>query len=75
MLSARAHCGPDVVGAAVGETPYIPAPEVVVVRVTAHGGVHDGQVLGWRGDRVYVSYRTVDGNHLAWVPAADVERN
>ena len=54
--------------------PYVPAPEVIVVRVTAHGGVHDGQVLGWRGDRVYVSYRTVDGNHLAWVPAADVER-
>ena len=54
--------------------PYVPAPEVVVVGVSAHGGVHDGQVLGWRGDRVYVSYRTVDGNHLAWVPGADVER-
>ena len=52
---------------------YVPAPEVIVVRVTAHG-VHDGQVLGWRGERVCVSYRTVDGNHLAWVPAADVER-
>ena len=54
--------------------PYVRAPEVIVVRVTARGGIHDGQVLGWRGDRVYVSYRTVDGNHLAWVPAADVER-
>ena len=54
--------------------PYVQASEVISVRVTAHGGVHDGQVLGWRGDRVFVSYRTVDGNHLAWVPAADVER-
>ena len=54
--------------------PYVPALEVIVVRVTAHGGVHDGQVLGWQSDRVYVSYRTVDGNHLAWLPAADVER-
>lgn len=54
--------------------PYLPAPGVIVVRVTALGGVHDGQVLGWRGERVYVSYRTSDGNHLAWVPAADVER-
>ena len=54
--------------------PYVPATEVIVVRVTVRGGVHDGQVLGWRGDRVYASYRTVDGNHLAWVPAVDVER-
>ena len=54
--------------------PYVPAPEVSVVRVTAHGVVHDGRVLGRRGERVYLSYRTADGNHLAWVPAADVER-
>ena len=29
--------------------PYVPAPEVIVVRVTAHGGVHDGQVLETAG--------------------------
>ena len=49
------------------EAPCVPAPAVIVMRVTAHGGVHDGLVLGWRGDRVYVPYRTADGNHLAWV--------
>ena len=53
---------------------YVPAPEVVVVRVTVRGGVHHGQVIGWRGERVYMSYRTVDGNDLAWVPADEVER-
>ena len=53
---------------------YVTATEGIVVRVTVRGDVYDGQVLGWRGDRVYVSYRTVDGNHLAWLPAADVER-
>ena len=54
--------------------PYVTAPEGLVVRVTVRGDVYDGQVLGWRGNRVYVNYRSEHGRHLAWVPGADVER-
>ena len=60
--------------APTGPPPYVPAPEGIVVRVTVRGEVYDGQVLGWRADRVYVNYRSANGRHLAWVPAADVER-
>lgn len=55
--------------------PYVPAVPEVPVRVTVAGEQHDGQVLGWRGDRVYVRYRgPQDGNHLAWVEAGAVQR-
>jgi hypothetical protein len=46
----------------------------VPVLVTVRGERLDGEVLGWRGDRVYVRWRTAAGNHLGWVLAADVER-
>lgn len=54
--------------------PYMPAIPEVVVRVKIGDLWHDGSVLGWRGDRVYVRYRTERGGHLAWLPASEVER-
>lgn len=54
---------------------YVEAEQPIPVRVTVRdGSVRDGQVLGWRGERVYVSWRTDLGNHLGWVDAAAVER-
>lgn len=54
--------------------PYVPAAVEVVVRVKIADEWREGVVLGWRGERVYVRYRTERGGHLTWVPAADVER-
>lgn len=54
--------------------PYVAAPEPVAVRVNSAGVGHDGTVNGWRGDRIFLSYRGETGRHLKWVPAADVER-
>lgn len=54
---------------------YVEAERPIAVRVTVpDGSVRDGQVLGWRGDRVCVSWRTGDGTHLGWVDARVVER-
>lgn len=51
------------------------AQTLVRVRVEVAGEQRDGWVLGWRDDRVYVRYRGPnDGNHLAWMAAAAVER-
>ena len=54
--------------------PYVAAEPVVPVRVQVGGVERLGEVLGWRGERVYVRYRTGAGNHLSWVPAVAVER-
>jgi hypothetical protein len=49
----------------------VQAKSPIPVNVLTGGQVLHGHVLGWRGERVYVRYRTSMGNHLAW---ADVER-
>jgi hypothetical protein len=54
--------------------PYVKADPVVPVRLAVAGEQRQGEVLGWRGERVYVRYRTQAGNHLAWLPAGAVER-
>jgi len=54
--------------------PYVRAADYVPVRAVIRGVQHDGVVLGWRGDRIYVTWRTGMGNHLGWVPATAVER-
>ena len=55
--------------------PYVKADHEIPVRIrTRDGSIRDGWALGWRGDRVDVRWRTEMGNHLGWVPAADVER-
>jgi hypothetical protein len=53
---------------------YVRAPNYLPVRARVHGVLLEGHVIGKRGERVYVQYRTAMGNHLAWLPAADVER-
>lgn len=54
--------------------PYVPAPVHTVVLVTVDGVTHQGTVLGWRGQRVFLNYRGEFGNHVTWVPAANVVR-
>lgn len=54
--------------------PYIAAEPAVRVRALVRGQVVDAVVVGWRGDRVDLRWRSELGNHLGWVPAADVER-
>ena len=58
------------------DLPYVPAAAPVPVCAVVRGERQDdARVLGWRGERVYLSWRTGPGlNHLGWVPAADVER-
>jgi len=47
----------------------------VPVLVDDNGGTWPGQVLGWRGDRVYVTYMSGIGlRHLTWMPASQVVR-
>ncbi len=54
--------------------PYVEAKDHLPVRALVRGEQVAGVVLGWRGDRVYLSWRTDMGNHLGWVPAEAVER-
>jgi len=54
--------------------PYVEAKEHIRVRAWVRGFQVDAEVLGWRGDRVYLTWRSDLGRHLGWVPAADVER-
>jgi hypothetical protein len=54
--------------------PYVAADPVVPVRLVVACEQRQGEVLGWRGDRVYVRYRTAAGNHLTWLPGSAVER-
>lgn len=47
----------------------------IPVEVDDNGGTWPGRVLGWRGDRVYVTYNSGIGlKHLTWVPASRVRR-
>ncbi|MCU1437954.1 MAG: hypothetical protein JWP66_1041 [Naasia sp.] len=54
--------------------PSTAATQPVAVRALVRRELRDGLVLGWRGDRVYLRWRTEAWNHLGWVPASDVER-
>ncbi len=54
--------------------PYVEAKDYIPVRALLRGEHFDGVVLGWRGERVYITWRTDMGKHLGWVPAADVKR-
>ncbi len=56
------------------QQPYVPATEHLAVMATIRGQKHSAVVLGWRGDRVCLTWRTDLGSHLGWVAAADVER-
>lgn len=47
----------------------------IPVEVDDNGGIWPGHVLGWRGDRVYVTYLSGVGlKHLTWVSAGQVRR-
>ncbi len=50
--------------------PYVEATQHLPVRAFVRGFQRDAVVLGWRGERVYVTWRTDMGNHLGRVPAA-----
>ncbi len=54
--------------------PYVKARDFIGVRALVRGERRDGHVIGWRGERVYLQWRSEDGHHLGWVSAADVER-
>ncbi len=54
--------------------PYVEAKDHIRVRALVRGKHLDGVVLGWRGERVDLTWRSELGNHPGWVPAADVER-
>jgi hypothetical protein len=54
--------------------PYVEATTYLPVHALVRGAVVEGVVLGWRGDRVYLTWRSDLGNHLGWVPASVVER-
>ncbi len=56
-------------------TKYVNAPEPVDVTVTVKGQQWRGQVIGWRGERVDVTWRTAAGmTQVGFVDAAQVER-
>ncbi len=54
--------------------PYVEATEHLPVRALIRGARHDAAVLGWRGDRVYLTWPPEMGKRLGWVPAAHVVR-
>ncbi len=54
--------------------PYVEAVDYLPVRALVRGTRHDAVVLGWRGDRVYLTWWTDMGKHLGRMPTADVER-
>lgn len=53
--------------------PYVEAREHLPVRAWVRGFPVDAVVLGWRGERVYLTWKTNMGNHLGWVLAAEVD--
>jgi len=53
--------------------PYVDAREHLAVRTWVRGYQHDAVVLGWRGELVYLTWRSDLDNHLGWVPAAHVD--
>ncbi len=55
--------------------PYVNAPEPAEVLVTADGQQWPGLVIGWRGERVDVTWRTGVGmTNVGFVDAAQVPR-
>ncbi len=54
--------------------PYVEARHFIRVRALVRGERRDGHVIGWRGERVHVQWRSDMGQHLGWVEAADVGR-
>lgn len=54
--------------------PYVEARDYIRAQANVRGQDYDVIVLGWRGDRVYLSWQTEMGRHLGWVPAAEVQR-
>lgn len=54
--------------------PYVQAQDHIRAHARVRGRDCDVVVLGWRGDRVYLTWRTDMGRHLGWVPATDVTR-
>ncbi len=54
--------------------PYVEARDFIRVRALVRGKQRGGFVIGWRGERVYLQWRSDMGNHLGWVPAKDVMR-
>ncbi len=54
--------------------PYVQAVEHLPVRAFVRGFQHDAVVLGWCATQVYLRWKSEMGNHLGWLPAADVER-
>ena len=54
--------------------PYVEAQHHLRAHARVRGQEHDVVVLGWRADRVFLTWRTDMGRHLGWVPAADVTR-
>jgi hypothetical protein len=74
LVAQGRGAGVDVDAPAAEDGQYVKADSPVFVRVTIRGEQWDGMVLGWRGERVYVQYRSPAGQHLAWVDAGAVER-
>jgi hypothetical protein len=54
--------------------PYVAAKDDIRARASVRGQQYDSIVLGRRGDRIYLTWRIDMGEHLEWVPAADVRR-
>jgi len=55
--------------------PYVPSPEHAEVLVTVDGQQWPGLVIGWRGDRVDVIWKTGVGmTHVGFVDACQVQR-
>lgn len=54
--------------------PYVEAKGHLPVRAWVRGFQHDGVVLGCRGNRVHLSWRSDKGTRLGWVPIVDVKR-
>ena len=54
--------------------PYVAATTYLPVYAEVRGRRIEGRVLGWRVDRVFLTWRSDLGNHLGWVPASVVER-
>lgn len=57
-----------------GTPPYVTAEQPIPVIAAVNGQRWPGEVNSWRGERVYVRWRTGAGNHLGWLPADGVER-
>jgi hypothetical protein len=55
--------------------PYVKATSPTPVRARSGGELLPGHVEGWRGDRLYVRYRTPMGSHFKWLPAGAVEHH